>query len=345
MAKEFGISRETLRGALRLLEEEGVLVRQANGRLAVAPQQQLEEKKPIIGLVKHSNPSNDHKLWLEGVRGALEGRNCILRTVTFEHYGDASIASALSGFDGIFFLPPAEDIPAWLTSKMRQSSCKVVVVDQDATDAGLRSVVMFPPQAELKLLEHLVHLGHRRIDCLNTQARDQIIEGRIQTWRAFLSERNLSGQLHSLTEFNPLNSSYQLIKNRLREGRSVGAALICTTGPAALGAMRAFFEEGVRVGRDISVCAINDEGLGPFLVPSLTCLQAEARAGYLQNAGQWMCGEEWVGPMLVQPTDVPMFVGESTGPAPGATNVVILGSKERLAAENGVMVADLARVS
>src|ERR1700733_10847543 len=53
MAKEFGISRETLRGALRLLEAEGVLVRQANGRLTVAQQWQLSDKKPIIGFVKH----------------------------------------------------------------------------------------------------------------------------------------------------------------------------------------------------------------------------------------------------------------------------------------------------
>jgi hypothetical protein len=344
MAREFGISRETLRGALRLLESEGVLVRQANGRLAVAPDRMMEAKKPIIGFVKHSNPSNDHQLWWEGVLGALEGRNCILRTVTFVHYGDAAIATALSGFDGFFFLPPAEDIPAWLSSKMRQASCKVVVLDQDATAAGLRSVVMFPPQAERKLLEHLVNLGHRRIDCLNTQARDRIIEGRIETWKAFLSENNLTGQLHSLTEFSPLNSSYQLVKNRLREGRSLGAAIICTTGPAALGASRAFFEEGLRVGRDVSVCAINDEGLGPFLTPSLTCLQAEARAGYLQNTVQWMCGEEWVGPLLVQPNDVPMFVGESTGPAPAATNVVTLGSKERSLADTDNAVPALARV-
>jgi hypothetical protein len=342
MAKEFGISRETLRGALRLLEKEGVLVRQANGRLVVAPKWQLTDKRPIIGFLKHSNSSHDHELWREGVRGALEGRSCILRTVTFEHYGDAAIAGALEGFDGVFFLPPAEDIPSWLASKMRQADAKVVVVDQDATASGLRSVVMFPPQAERKLLEHLVQLGHRRIDCLNTQARDRIIEGRIDTWRAFLKERNLMGQLHSLTELNLFNSSYQLIKSRLREGRSIGAALICTTGPAALGVMRAFYEEGVRVSRDVSVCAVNDEGLGPFLTPSLTCLQAEARAGYLQNAVEWMCGQEWTGPLLVQPNDVPMFVGESTGPAPANTNVIVLGPKERVSAEaeeNGIAPA------
>lgn len=343
MAKEFGISRETLRGALRLLEADGVLVRQTNGRLTVAQQWQRSDKKPIIGFVKHSNPSHDHELWREGVCGALEGRNCILRTVTFEHYGDAAIAGALSGFDGVFFLPPAEDIPAWLASKMRQADTRVVVVDQDATAAGLRSVVMFPPQAERKLLEHLVQLGHVRIDCLNTQARDPIIEGRIETWRAFLSENNLVGQLHSLTEFNPLNSSYQLVKNRLREGRSIAAALICTTGPAALGAVRAFYEERVSVGREVSVCAVNDEGLGPFLTPSLTCLQAVARAGYLQNAVEWMCGGEWLGPLLVQPNDVPMFVGESTGPAPADTNVIIHNSKERATAEDGGAVPVLAR--
>lgn len=324
LAEDFGISRETLRSALRLLEKDGILVRQPNGRLSVAPDHKLAEPKHMIGFLKYSNQSHDHQLWTEAVRTAMEGQNFTLRTVTFEHYGDASISAALSGFDGVFFLPPAEDIPEWLISKMRQSNCKVVVLDQDASAAGFPSVVMFPSQTERKLLEHLVSLGHRRIDCLNTQARDPIIEARIETWRTFIGENKLEGKLHSLTEFRPLNSSYQLVKNRLLEGKRLGAALLCTTVPAAIGAMRAFYESGIKVGRDVSICAVNDEGLGPYLIPSLTCLQTPTRAGYLEKAVKWMIEGDWDGPLLVQPDDVPMFLGDSVGPAPAQGNYVIL---------------------
>jgi LacI family transcriptional regulator len=67
----------------------------------------------------------------------------------------------------------------------------------------------------------------------------------------------------------------------------------------------------------VSVCAVNDEGLGPYLVPSLTSLQTPPRDRYLRKAVDWMTGRgEWKIPSLVQPKDAPLFVGESTGPAP-----------------------------
>ena len=316
LADELGISRQTVRSALQLLEEEGLLVRQPNRRRTVARDDQWASQMHTIGFVKHSNSSHNHALWSQAIRTALEGRNCTLRTLTFEHYGDASIAAALAGFDGIFFLPPAEEIPGWLTSKMRQSDCKVIVLDQDATRAKLRSVVMFPPQAEWKLLEHLVELGHDRIDCVNTQTRNRIIEGRIAAWQCYISDRKLVGKLHSLTEFIPIDSAYQLVKNRLLNGKQLGSALICTTGPAAIGVMRAFHNAGIKVGRDVSVCAVNDEGLGPYLIPSLTCLQSPTRAPHLERAINWILNDHWEGPLLIQPDDVPVFIGASTGLAP-----------------------------
>ena len=328
LAVEFGISRETLRKALRILNDEGLLLRRPNGRLDVLNEDQSAVQRRVVGFVRHSNPSHDHELWAEAVRAALEGQNCVVRSLTFEHYGDASIAAGMSGFCGMFFLPPASEIPDWLLSKMKNSDCKIVVLDQDATESGLPSVVMFPPLTERKLLNHLVELGHRRIDCINTQACDRIIEGRIDAWRSFIAENNLPGQLHSLTEFRPINSAYQIIKNRLLEGKPIGSALVCTTGPAALGAMRAFYDAGIKVGRDVSVCAVNDEGLGPYLIPSLTCLQSPPRALYLEKAVNWILNGHWNGPLLIQPEDVPMLVGDSTGPAPEGTGQMVFGSPQ-----------------
>lgn len=317
MSKELGISRETLRRAIGILEDEGLLLRLESGRLAIAPATLSAAPKRNIGFLKYTSPSHDITMWQEGVHAALDGQDCALRTVGFEHYGDASISAALNGFDAVFFLPPAEKIPNWLSRKMRDSRCRVVVLDQNATDAGLPSVVMFPPQAERKLLEHLRELGSRRIDCLSTQARDPIIEARIATWRAFLSEKGLTGKLHQSAEFHPVDSAYRLIKESLRKGTAGAEAVVCTTGPAALGAMRAFYDAGIKVGRNVSVCAVNDEGLGPYLTPSLTCLQSPPRALYLQTAVQWIMAKEetpWSGALLVEPLDVPMFIGDSTGP-------------------------------
>ena len=338
LAAEFGIGRVTLRRAIRILEEEGVLVRQSNGRLAVASNERGPEQKRIIGFVhpNHSDPGHEYRLWSEAVRVAVESRNCTFRTITFNHFSDSSIASAIDGLSGMFFDPLGNEIPEWLSSKMRNSNCKVVVLCHDATSVGLPSLVMFPLNAERKLLSHLVQLGHQRIDCLNTQARDGIIDARIEGWRSFIAEKRLAGQLHSLTEFRPINSAYQLVKNRLVEGKPIASALVCTTGPAALGAMKAFRDAGVEVGKDVSVCAINDEGLGPYLNPTLTCLQSLPRAPLLDMALRWMLDGEWTGPKLLQPEDVPMFLGESTGPAPAGPGQLVLQPTPGLLVRVGV---------
>ena len=319
LAEEIGISRQTVRRSLKLLEDEGTLVRRENGRLEVANTEAASRHKPVIGFMKYNYPSHDHEIWTAGIYTAIEGRNMTLRSATFEHYAAPHVAAALSGFDGLFFLPPAEAIPKWLTDRMSEGKCRVVILDQDASDAGLPSIVMFPPKAEERLLEHLVKYGHRRIDCLNTQSRDPIIEGRIASWQAFIKNRGIEGSLYSLTEFIPQESAYQLVRNKLRTGSLFGPAVLCTTAPAALGAMRACYEAGVKVGQDVSICAVNDEGIGPYLVPSLTALQSLPRVVYLRKALDWiLSGGEWQGPLLMQPheIEVPLFLGESTGPIP-----------------------------
>jgi LacI family transcriptional regulator len=131
--------------------------------------------------------------------------------------------------------------------------------------------------------------------------------------------------LRSLTGRKPIESAYQTIREALEEGRPVGSALFCTTGPAAIGAMRALHESQLEIGSDVSVCAVNSEGLGKFLLKSLTALEAPPRSLYLRKVSEWMLGDgDWEGPLLIQPDDVPLFAGESTGPAPASPVVTPL---------------------
>ena len=224
---------------------------------------------------------------------------------------------ALDGFDGLFFLPPAVMLPDWLLTRMFAAKARVVMLDHDASAHGVRSVSVFPPASELKLLEHLYQLGHSRIDCVNVQPVDAIIEKRIGCWQDFIRKNGLDGQLLTLSGFKRFEASYQLIKMRLQDGLPLGTALFCTTVAGALGSMRALKEAGLQAGRDISVCAVNDSGLAPYLNPSLTCLRSPPRAVYLRKPVAWMLGKEsWDSrdtPLLIQAEEAPLFIGESTG--------------------------------
>lgn len=318
LAEELGMSRTTVRTAVQQLMEKGALVRHENGKLDVAEPENSQRRR-IIGFATAAMSSGDLDLWRQGVHAVLAGQAVTVRPVAYAHWADPTLQEAIARLDGLFFVAPAEKLPSWLTTKMVDSPCRVVILDQDETAAGLPSVTLFPPAAERKLFDHLRHLGHQRIDCLNTQAEDRVITGRIAEWRRYLEEHGLPGQLWGQTIQRPLESAYQLIRDALREGRPVASALFCTTGPAAIGAMRALSEAGLQIGIDVSVCAVNGEGIGRYLLRSLTELESPPRALYLRRAAEWMLGEgQWQGPLLVKPEDIPLFEGESTGPAPAS---------------------------
>ncbi|BDI31589.1 hypothetical protein CCAX7_36400 [Capsulimonas corticalis] len=317
LAEELGMSRRTIRTAVQELVTRGVLIRHENGRLDVPAFEDEQCRTKVIGFATAAMASADIDLWREGVVGALEGQNVTIRPVAYSHWADPALQEALLHLDGVFLLVPAEKVPSWLTKKIVVNRLRVVILDQDESHAGLPSVTLFPPTAEDKLFDHLVKLGHQRIDCLNTQAEDAVIKGRIAAWREYLDLYNLPGQLRSLTMYKPLETAYRVVRDALKEGEPVASALFCTTGPAAMGAMRALHEAGLEIGVDVSVCAVNGEGLGQYLLRSLTELASPSRTFYLRHAAEWMIGKrEWQGPLLIQPTDVQLFEGESTGPAP-----------------------------
>jgi DNA-binding LacI/PurR family transcriptional regulator len=316
LADELGLSRNTIRAALNLLVKDGVMSRAANGRIAIRGARRPDRQAKTIGFLAPSIFSMDYHLWFDGVTTALKGREATLRPLTYAHWGDPVIHQALNGLDGLFFIPPAEAVPGWLAAKMREAACRAVILDADESPAGLPSVVAFPARAVEKLLKHLCDLGHTRIDCLNTQAEDSVIRARIQVWREFLDRHGLFGELRSMTVSRPVASAYEIVRAALRSNRALAAAQLCTTGPAAIGAMRAFHEAGLEAGRDVSICAVNDEGMAPYQLKTLTALVSPPRAEYLRGAVRWMLSSgEWHGRLLLEPKDAPLFIGESTGPS------------------------------
>lgn len=324
LTAELGVSRTTVRKALKILLEEGTLEREGRRRARIRKADVAQARVPTIAFLVPAVFSSDHGLWWDGVNTALEGSDVILRPISYVRFEDPTVHEAVSNYDALFLIPPAQKIPAWLAHKMRESSCRIAVLDQDESAQGFVSVKFFPPSADTKLLSHLRALGHQRIDCLNTQREDAVIQERVAAWQTFLRESGIPGVLRSQPTGKPLSGAYEYVARLLREGHLLATALYCTTGPCAIGAMRALKDAGLEIGRDVSVCAVNDEGIGRFLLKALTALEAQPRSYFLRQVTDWMLsGEAWKGPLLIQPGDAPLFEGETVGAAPrGGTYMV-----------------------
>lgn len=316
LAEETGVARMTARKALLKLVQKKVLTRGSDGRLKVNGKHRLAAKLHV-GLLVPGLTSADAEAWRREASVAATKVNAVIRPIYYTHWNDVSLREAMNGFGGLFLVPSPDPMPAWVLKWLRHPDLPVVVLDSDMTSEGLPSINLFPSASVQRLLNHLYKLGHRQIDCLNSMPVNAVIEQRIQQWQLWCEAHGVKGRLIDKQGALP-ETSYAAIRDLLQAGRFDATALLCTTVPTAMGTLRAFRDFRIEVGRDVSVCGVNGEGIAKYQCPSITALERMNTVPYLTACLKWMArgGKDWVGPLLIEPAEVPLFVGESTGPAP-----------------------------
>lgn len=321
LAEEIGVSRMTARRALLELMNKGLLVRKPHGKIAVNQEHEHVAGKLLLAFLSPAWSSPEFEGWRSAVARAAQKFGASVRMVDFVHWDDPVIYQTLTGFDGVFLVPSSEPMPQPVLERFSGAG-NLVVLDTDLTGAGIPSVQLQPPIFLHHLADYLAKLGHRRIDCLNTQPHDEVVKKRIEQWLLWQKVHKVEGRLidEPVEPFSDAMPKACAVIHRLLDAKDFHAtALLCITGPAATGAIRAFVDHKMQIGRDISVCAFNEGGgLHRYLVPSRTVLEPTDPSAYLEMCIDWFSrqGSPWVGPLLVQAASVPLFIGESTGPAP-----------------------------
>lgn len=315
LAQELSISRMTARKAILRLIGEGLLYRDSLGRLSVTPDR--TEHRPLhIGFVTFSlSPAALN--WQRITELLVNQAGGYMRVITYAHWDDPTLLEAIERFDGVFLIPPIEKLSSQMAERLRQARARITVLGANFSASGLHGIENVGEGSVDALLDHLRALGHRRIAALSTVPVVLSIEERLYQWEAWLSRHGLQGELINepvLSRGDSKQKSYEIIRERLAGGRGIGgSALLCTTLPVALGAMRAVNETALLLGRDVSVCVVNDEGMAPFLNPTLTASRLGDSTIAVREAIEWMNGSRWTGPLLKRAEEVELFVGGSTG--------------------------------
>jgi DNA-binding Lrp family transcriptional regulator len=323
LASELNASRMTVRKALDHLIESGVLIRYGRGKIRVRSKTLGGGRLEIAYLgPSFSGEMDRFRIALEHLATQHDAR---IVPVGFVHWEDPVIDEVLATFDGAFLFPPAEKLPEAVAAKLAGSATPLIAFFDDVSHLGIRSVDLSPAVAVQKLLSHLHDLGHRRIDCLNTQPIDDFIDARIQQWMVWRGAMGAEGELlnepvQSYTD--PMPAAYELAARRLRDGTWRATAVICATSAVAMATCRALLDHGKVVGRDVSVCSMVAMGNEHYLNPTLTTLTGIDPTPYLAAGFRWMAqgggGRNWAGPLHIRAADVPIYHGQSTGPAPAA---------------------------
>jgi DNA-binding LacI/PurR family transcriptional regulator len=318
LAKEVGVAQRTARKAMLHLEKKGLLVRLPNGRLEVKILEHQGTRKLQIAFLAPAFPATDAARWQLAIEKTVKRYDSILRPVYYVHLDDPIIQDTLDGFDGVFFLPSA--IPSYenVPEKFSKSKTPVAVICGDWTRWGIPSVTLCLPEWVQYPLDYLESLGHRHIDVMNVQPMDKNVQERLEQWNIWRHTHAVIGRIinEPVEPFGWTIDKARQVMNQILDNKEFKAtALLCTTEGASIGAIRAFVDHGIKVGQDVSVCQLNDEGLAKHYAPSITSIEMPNAVPYLSICMEWMKrgGKEWTGPLLVKPASVPLFKGESTG--------------------------------
>jgi DNA-binding transcriptional regulator YhcF (GntR family) len=320
LAAETGVSRMTARKALQHLIDKGVLIRPRHARVQICPE--YRQARPMqVAFLMPAAVSQDVQFWQWAVESTVAEFGGALRPFILDDWSDLVLSDLLEGFDGVFMMQIGLHTPPEVLQLISASPCPVVSLGTNLSPHSIPSISLFPPSAIHQLLDYLAGLGHHRIACLNTSPRDDIIERRIQDVMDWRETHDTTGTLIEYYRSGlPPDASAILAYEevgRLLEKKSLNAtALFCTTVWAAMGAIRAIREHGLIVGRDISVVAVNDEFLSPWLHPSLTALRMAEPSTWMKKCAQWMThpSSPWRGPLFMCPSKIRLFEGDSTGP-------------------------------
>lgn len=168
----------------------------------------------------------------------------------------------------IFILPsliPSTDADQALLQEVMKRIKTIVCLEE--TIHHLPAVTFDRAEAARLVMRHLIGLGHRRIAFVG------INDQRLTGYKHSLFEHNLPYD-EALVDFiaparPPAESAYAII-SRLIESQAEFSAVFTATDEAAIGAIAAFTDHGMRVPEDVAIASIDNIEMANMIRPALT---------------------------------------------------------------------------
>ncbi len=172
-AKEFGVTRSTLRNALQVLEREGFIERRRSKGTMIAPKvrhnKHLRAELAVVTRLDLSNPQNyTHLLHdrseLGAALAAATKRSMLVRFIPWcadNHFFDLDELLFRKGINGFIFVSPL-----YLTDfieRVAEEKIPHVLLESHYERNGVNTVMTDDAGATAKCMKQLYDLGHRKI--------------------------------------------------------------------------------------------------------------------------------------------------------------------------------------
>ncbi|WP_345569991.1 LacI family DNA-binding transcriptional regulator [Nonomuraea rosea] len=282
VAKEAGVSHQTVSRVLNdhpnVRSETRTRVQEAIDKLGyrrnLVARALVTKHSRTLGVVSFDTTLYGPASTVYGIEQAARSAGYFVSIVSLKSIDKAGVRDALDyladqGVDGIVVVAPQRSA----AQALADLPLGIPTVAVEGGEAGTVSVVCVDQLAGGRLAtEHLLSLGHETVWHVSGPSDWLEAEGRVAGWRAALEQAGREAPRPLAGDWSP-RSGYEA-------GRSLASmtnvtAVFVANDQMALGVLRAFTEQGVRVPERVSVVGFDDIPESEFFSPPLTTIRQD----------------------------------------------------------------------
>jgi len=290
LAREYNVSRNPTRQALRDLEQEGYIVRSPGRGSFVAPMSKREKplritQWPTLAVACPVLECHYTRQVIQGfTRCAAE--KSFHTMVYFQHFSNESEFDFLadirnSGIDGIaFWLQHPSGLTLDLLEKFHRASFPFLLIDRYVRGVEADFVVTDNEDVGYQLTKALTDRGHRKIGLITTPLDNTTVEDRQKGYRRALEEAGIPYDA-SLTGITPGEyESLSPVAHRIMALQGRPTAFVCVNDGVAAKLLDELDALGYRVPEDVDIATVDDNELAQVLdMPIIAASQAGYEMG------------------------------------------------------------------
>lgn len=321
LGKMFGVSRETVRRGMRLLEGQGMVSRQQGRGTYVLPKRKGAAVRDAIRIAVGYSGTGFGEGYASRIVAGLSAASAKLNAaLSFVNLMNPETRRKLptdlrSGlFDALALLSLTDR--SYIEELLRAWNGPVVLMDHAFPDLPLTGVIDDGRGGGRQAAQHFLALGHRKIGFIDIGTSE------MNPWR-------YAGYLEALTEadIEPDERWRASAFSSFESGRQAADRILALADPPtailafdevrAWGAMRAAEARGLKIGRDLALAGFGDTPLTAGMPDMLTRVQFDAcEIGRLafENLKRQIQGKTKPGGIIEVPTQ--LIVRQSSGSGP-----------------------------